>query len=282
MIVDGNENYLMIKIESLNEDCFDSVQIDGTRGLISKDNKQLYLIPKSDFCSTNQNQLKLVFKSISLGVEVSSDLAGLKLTLNYNASSTTLTLSTHKFDIFPKCESLNLYLLCYSESEGRLNVTKSINVQYGKYVADNSIQNMSCKVSHFGLESNLEFVGSDIAEASSLKYYGLVGIPIFLIVCLVAAFLVWTLKRNPKALTLLKFNRRPLKQNIDSALKEDQVLKEEFFSIENISLNEIYKKETFLVGKNPENRKRNRYNDIIPFDSNIVTLSEKTGKQCKF
>lgn len=280
MIVDGNENYLMIKIESLNEDCFDSVQIDGTRGLISKDNKQLYLIPKSEFCSTNQNQLKLVFKNRLLGVEVSSDLAGLKLTLNYNASSTTLTLSTHKFDIFPKCESLNLYLLCYSE--GRLKVTKPINVQYGKYVADNSIQNLSCKVSHFGLESNLEFVGSDLAEASSLKYYGLVGIPLFLIICLVAAFLVWTLKRNPKALTLLKFNRRPLKQNIDSALQEDQVLKEEFFSIENISLNEIYKKETFLVGKNPENRKRNRYNDIIPFDSNIVTLSEKTGKQCKF
>ena len=270
----------MIKIESLNEDCFDSVQIDGTRGLISKDNKQLYLIPKSEFCSTNQNQLKLVFKNRLLGVEVSSDLAGLKLTLNYNASSTTLTLSTHKFDIFPKCESLNLNFSCYSE--GCLKVTKPINVQYGKYLADNSIQNLSCKVSHLGLESNLEFVGSDLAEASSLKYYGLVGIPLFLIICLVAAFLVWTLKRNPKGLTLLKFNRRPLKQNIDSALKEDQVLKEEFFSIENISLNEIYKKETFLVGKNPENRKRNRYNDIIPFDSNIVTLSEKTGKQCKF
>jgi len=281
VVVNENEDEIIIKLETSNEDCYDRLELYiSDKKFIATissniiDNQRMFLIPKTSYCL-----YRLFFKS-KIGSNIESELSGLDLALNYNASSNTLTLSTLRFKVFQKCQYLTLKLLCYSQ--GILEVEKLITASYGKYVADNSIKNMSCKVYHHGLKSNLEFVGSDLAVASSLNQYGLVGIPLFLIVCLVAAFLVWRLKRNATELTFLKFNRRPLKQNIDSALKEDQALKMEFLSIENSSLNEIYKKETSLVGKNPENRKRNRYNDIIPFDSNIVTLSEKTGEQSKF
>lgn len=282
VVVDENEDKIIIKLETVNEDCYDQLELYSDKEFIATispniiDNQRMFLIPKTSYCIY---QLVHTYKS-KIGSYIESGLSGFDLALNYNASSNTLTLSTLRFKVFQKCQYLTLKLLCYSE--GILVVEKLITASYGKYVADNSIKNMSCKVYHLGLESNLEFVGSDLAPTSFLRPYGLVGIPLFLIVCLVAVFLVWRLKRNPLRLTILKFNRRPLKQNIDSALKEDQALKMEFLSIENTSLNEIYKIETSLVGKNPENRKRNRYNDIIPFDSNIVTLSEKTGEPCKF
>ena len=39
----------------------------------------------------------------------------------------------------------------------------------------------------------------------------------------------------------------------------------------------ILNKETIDIAKTEDNMKRNRYRDVVPFDSNIVYLSRETG-----
>ena len=65
-------------------------------------------------------------------------------------------------------------------------------------------------------------------------------------------------------------------------LKMDDIvnLKKEFEELDKISREEIEPKETFKIATSPEvvKNQRNRYKNILPFDSNVVMLDTPKGK----
>ena len=86
----------------------------------------------------------------------------------------------------------------------------------------------------------------------------------------------------PSSLAVL-YKKKEKVTDISSAMRfkmEDIVdLKKEFEKLNKISLEEIDPKETFTIATSPEVVKnhRNRYKNILPFDSNVVMLDTPKG-----
>ena len=72
-------------------------------------------------------------------------------------------------------------------------------------------------------------------------------------------------------------NTERLAEDLDTAAALQDDIREEYEKLENHARNHIDPKETTYLAKNEVNLRRNRYKDIVPFDSNIVLLTKETG-----
>ena len=66
--------------------------------------------------------------------------------------------------------------------------------------------------------------------------------------------------------------------DLDTAAALQGELGDEFKKLEMHVKNHIDDDETMEVAKSELNCRRNRYQDMVPYDSNLVVLSKETGK----
>ena len=72
-------------------------------------------------------------------------------------------------------------------------------------------------------------------------------------------------------------NRETLSEDLDTAAALQDEIHEEYKKLEAYARNHIESYETSIVAKSDSNNRRNRHQDIVPYDSNLLTLSRKTG-----
>ena len=72
-------------------------------------------------------------------------------------------------------------------------------------------------------------------------------------------------------------NSETLPEDLDTAAALQEEIGEEYRKLETHVRNHIDPDETTEVAKSQLNSHRNRYQDIVPYDSNLVLLSKETG-----
>ena len=72
-------------------------------------------------------------------------------------------------------------------------------------------------------------------------------------------------------------NTDTLSEDLDTAAALQDEIHEEYKKLEAYAWNHIESYETSIVAKSDLNNRRNRHQDIVPYDSNLLTLSRKTG-----
>ena len=66
-------------------------------------------------------------------------------------------------------------------------------------------------------------------------------------------------------------------EDIDTAAALQDEVADEFIMLEKFVRDKIDPNETFFIGS--ENMERNRYRDMLPYDSNLIELEKPTGKR---
>ena len=66
-------------------------------------------------------------------------------------------------------------------------------------------------------------------------------------------------------------------EDLDTAAALQEEIGEEYKKLEIHVRNHIDPDETTEIAKSELNSRRNRYQDMVPYDSNLVTLSKETG-----
>ena len=72
-------------------------------------------------------------------------------------------------------------------------------------------------------------------------------------------------------------NTETLPEDLDTAAALQDEIAEEYKKLENYVKTHIDPKETTEIAKSELNSFRNRYQDMVPFDSNVISLSKETG-----
>ena len=70
---------------------------------------------------------------------------------------------------------------------------------------------------------------------------------------------------------------RDLKKELVDYLNDSTILKQDFDNLERHALEQISPNHTIEVAHNDRNKAHNRYQDISPFDDNLITLSTDAG-----
>ena len=112
------------------------------------------------------------------------------------------------------------------------------------------------------------------------------GLAVFLILCTIVVIILNRRHTKEPKLVIEKTNLalpahmvfqnlRSLSSMLKSAAEHPPDITEEFEKLDKFAKTEIESKETCKEGE--KNTRRNRYNDIVPYDKNLLLLSRPTG-----
>ena len=210
-------------------------------------------------------------------------------------------------EMYSKCwEDVSILLNCTGDEGSR-----TVFVNKGLQVEQSKIQGKSCWAKAY-IDSqysilpgdhdyrSLEYkkfsvcftdTGLPCAEANIRSIYSLVasgtGIGGALIMAFVAVVLAskignrgnvkYSLRTEFAPSHIIFHNTDTLSEDLDTAAALQNEIHEEYKKLEAHVRNHIEPHETSNVAKSDLNSRRNRYQDMVPYDSNLLTLSRETG-----
>ena len=283
---------LIVEIISEGSECITSLVFNDSKGWhsVSSMPRNTFIINQNYACEIYEIFFHFIFYYEKEEIMQNFDsIEIIRPTVHLNfLSPDKILLQTEDSQYLKNCSNLVINLNCSSDNPLQFN-TISVIFNYGQYLLkeNDGIANQTCRVIQNHEDHSPLYIGySSINLHQAQLILGLGAAGIFLLTALLFSLLIYQRKRSlPSKFQFTmtvkapyKYDRSALKKSYDQALNDIYALKAEFQEIEEISRNEIVPAETFDVGKEICNADRNRYRDILPFDSNIVTLKKPEGQ----
>ena len=210
--------------------------------------------------------------------------------LSFNKTSFNITL--HSPQAFVNCPTVALTLEFSNSSTNRSSNCVERSIQFKKEYAYSvnvaELLNCSCKIK--GTSQEFLYIG-DMNITLALTGSIVAGVGVFFLLLVVSALLALIVsKKKTSILHKFHWHADPGKKSVffderiseimEKVLEDLDAIRAEFKEIDRISEEEINVLETFDKARSPEvlQNQRNRYKDVIPFDSNVVLLKTPKGE----